>query len=314
MIIPKSLKIGDTIGVIAPSSPIVGDNIEELNQAKKIIENLGFKVKYSKNIFSNTNNYSATAKEKADDINEMFADKDIKMIWCAKGGNNSNSTFGYIDYDNIKRNPKIICGFSDITSLTNMITEKTGLVTFSGTNFKTVATDETDYSLKEALKRFVDGSLELGEKEDEYQTIQAGIAEGQLIGGNLNLTSGMVAGKYSINFKNKILFLEELGFETEPAMASNFLYYMKQNGVFEQIKGIWLGNYTHESGIKLEDILLDTIGDEFKGPIIKSENFGHIDKKTVIPIGTMARIDTNKEKKIELIENCINKYIPKLLT
>ena len=194
MIIPEKLKIGDTIGVIAPSSPIIGDNVEELNQAKKIIENLGFKVKYSKNIFSNTNNYSATAKEKADDINEMFADKDIKMIWCAKGGNNSNSTFGYIDYDNIKRNPKIICGFSDITSLTNMITEKTGLVTFSGTNFKTVATDETDYSLKEALKRFVDGSLELGVQGEEYRTIKQGVEEGQLIGGNLNLTSGMVAG------------------------------------------------------------------------------------------------------------------------
>lgn len=306
MIIPKSLKIGDTIGVIAPSSPIVGDNIEELDQAKEIIEKLGFKVKYSKNIFSNTNNYSATATEKSDDINEMFADKEVKMIWCAKGGNNSNSTFEYIDYDNIKKNPKIICGFSDITSLTNMITEKTGLVTFSGTNFKTVATDETDYSLKEILKRFVDGSLELGEKEDEYQTIQAGITEGQLIGGNLNLTSGMVAGKYSINFKNKILFLEELGFETEPAMASNFLYYMKQNGVFDKVKGIWLGNYTHESGIKLENILLDTIGDEFKGPIIKSENFGHIDKKTVIPIGTMARIDTNRDVKIELLENCLS--------
>lgn len=305
MIIPEKLKIGDTIGVIAPSSPIVGDNIEELNTAKEIIENLGFKVKYSKNIFSNTNNYSATAREKADDINEMFADKDIKMIWCAKGGNNSNSTFEYIDYDNIKKNPKIICGFSDITSLTNMITEKTGLITFSGTNFKTVATDETDYSLKEVLKRFVDGSLELGVKGEEYKIIQQGVAEGQLIGGNLNLTSGMVAGKYSIDFTDKILFLEELGFETEPAMVSNFLYYMKQNGIFNKVKGIWLGNYTHESGIKLEDILLDTIGAEFGGPIIKSENFGHIDKKTVIPIGTKARIDTNNDRKIELVENCI---------
>ena len=137
--------------------------------------------------------------------------------------------------------------------------------------------------------------------------IQQGVAEGQLIGGNLNLTSGMVAGKYSIDFTNKILFLEELGFETEPAMASNFLYYMKQNGVFEKVKGIWLGNYTHESGIKLEDILLDTIGNEFNGPIIKSENFGHIDKKTVIPIGTMARIDTNRDVKIELLENCLSR-------
>ena len=106
-------------------------------------------------IIANTNKYSATAEEKANDINEMFADKEVKMIWCAKGGENSNSVFDYINYDIIRQNPKIICGYSDITSLTNIITEKTGLITFSGTNFKTIATDETDYSLKEALKRFI---------------------------------------------------------------------------------------------------------------------------------------------------------------
>ena len=145
-IIPNKLKKGNTIGVIAPSNPIIGDNVEELEQARKIVEKDGFKIKYSKNLFSNTNGYSATAIEKAEDINEMFADKEVKMIWCAKGGENSNSTFEYIDYEIIKQNPKIICGYSDITSLTNMITEKTGLVTFSGTNFKTIATDETDYS------------------------------------------------------------------------------------------------------------------------------------------------------------------------
>ena len=308
MIIPEKLRIGDIIGVVAPAGPIINDNIEEIKKAKEIIEQLGFKVKFSKNLFSNTNGYSASAKEKAKDINEMFRNKKVKMIWCAKGGNNSNTTFEYLDYETIKQNPKIICGFSDITSITNMITEKTGLVTFSGTNFKTVATDETDYSLKEALKRFVDGSLELGEYQEGYKTIQSGVTEGMLIGGNLNLIRGMVAGKYSIDFTDKILFLEELGFETPPALASNFLYYMKQNGVFDKVKGIWLGNYTHESGIKLEDILLDVIGNEFNGPIIKSENFGHIDTKTVIPIGTKAKIDTNQEIKIKLLENCVKNY------
>ena len=307
MIIPEKIKIGDTIGVVAPSNPIIEENIEEINRAKEIIENLGFKVKFSKNLFANTNGYTATAKEKAEDINEMFADKEVKMLWCAKGGENSNSTFEYLDYNIIKENPKIICGYSDITSLTNMITEKTGLVTFSGTNFKTIATDATDYSLKEALKRFVDGSLELGKTEQGYQTIQSGVAEGQLIGGNLSLTRGMVVGKYSIDFTDKILFLEELGFETGPAMVSNYLYYMKQNGVFDKVKGIWIGNYIHESGIKLEDIVVDVIGNEFKGPIIKSENFGHTETKTVIPIGTKARIDTNQEIKIELLENCVNR-------
>lgn len=305
MIIPNKLKKGDTIGVVAASNPIIGDNIEEIKKAKEIVEKDGFKVKFSKNLFSNTNGYSATAKEKAEDINFMFADKEVKMIWCAKGGENANSVFEYLDYNLIKNNPKIICGYSDITSITNIITSKTGLVTFSSTNFKTIATDETNYSYKEAMKRFVEGSLELGKDGEEYHTIQEGVTEGELIGGNLSLIRSMVAGKYKIDFKDKILFLEELGFETGPALASNYLYYMKQNGVFEKIKGLWIGNYEHESGVSLEKIIEDIIGNEYKIPIIKSNNFGHIESKTVIPIGTRARIDTSKKSKIELIEKCV---------
>lgn len=300
MIFPEKLQKGDTIGVVAPSNPIIGENIKEIEKAKEIIEKLGFKVKYSKNLFSNTNGYSSTAKEKAQDINDMFADKDVKMIWCAKGGENSNSTFEYLDYNLIKENPKIICGYSDITSITNMITEKTGLITFSGTNFKTIATDETDFSLKEIIKIFVDGNTELGNQED-YTILQEGEAKGRLIGGNLSLIRGMVAGKYSIDFKNKILFLEELGIETGPALVSNYLYYMKQNRIFEQIKGLWIGSYEHESGISLEKIVFDVIGHDYKIPIIKSNNFGHIENKIVIPIGAEAEMTfKNNVKKIEV--------------
>ena len=305
MLIPQKLKKEYVIGVVAPSNPIIEENIEELEQAKKIIEDAGFKVKYSKNLFSNTNGYSSTAREKAEDINEMFRDKNVKMIWCAKGGENSNSTFEYLDYELIKNNPKIICGYSDITSLTNIITAKTGLVTFSGTNFKTIATDETNYSYNEVMKRFVDGSLEIGLEGEKYKTLKEGVAEGELIGGNLSLTRGLVSGKYSIDFTDKILFLEELGFETMPSLVSNYIYYMKQNGVFDKIKGLWIGNYEHESGISLEKVILDVLNNEYNFPIIKSNNFGHTETKTVIPIGTKARIDTKNERKIELIEKCV---------
>lgn len=305
MIIPNKLKKGDTIGVVAPSNPIVGDNVEEIMRAKEKVEKDGFKVEFSKNLFSNTNGYSSTAKEKAEDLNYMFSNKEIKMIWCAKGGENSNSTFEYLDYDIIRKNPKIICGYSDITSLTNIITAKTGVVTFSGTNFKTIATDETEYSLNEVLNRLANASLEFGNTLEGYKTIKDGMAEGKLIGGNLSLTRAMVAGKYNIDFADKILFLEELGLETGPALVSNYLYFMKQNEIFKKIKGIWLGNYTHESGITLEKILIDTIGDEFKGPIIKSENFGHIENKTVIPIGINAKINTSEKIKIKILEKCV---------
>ena len=115
----------------------------------------------------------------------------------------------------------------------------------------------------------------------------------------------MVCGKYSLDFTDKILFIEELGFESDPNLVNNDLYYMKQNGVFDKIKGIWVGNYEHESGIALEKILLDVLDGEYSFPIIKSNNFGHCDKKTVIPIGTKARIDTAKDKKIILLEECV---------
>lgn len=305
MILPERLKIGDIIGVVAPSNPVIDENIEEVKKAKDIVENDGFRVLFSKNLFSNTNQYTATAKEKAEDINDMFRNKDVKMIWCAKGGNNSNSVFEYLDFELIKQNPKIICGYSDITSLTNIIHEKTGLVTFSATNFKTIATDETDYSYKEVINRFVNCSLEFGKEKSGYKTIREGIVEGELVGGNLSLTTQLVSGKYKINFKDKILFIEELGFESSPVLVSNNLYYMKQNGVFDKIKGLWIGNYEHESNIELEKIVLDVIGDDYNFPIIKSNNFGHIETKTVIPIGTKARIDTTKEVKIELLEKCV---------
>lgn len=304
MIIPNKLNIGDTIGVVAPSDPIIGENVDEIMLAKKKVEEKGFKVEFSKNLFSNSLGYSSSAKEKADDINYMFANKDIKMIWCAKGGENSNCTFEYLDYDLIKENPKIICGYSDITSITNIITAKTGIVTFSGTNFKTIATDETDFSFNEAIKRFVDCDTNLGKPQD-YKVLKKGVATGKLVGGNLSLIRGLVEGKYKIDFNDKILFIEELGFETGPCLTYNYLYYMKQNGVFDKISGLWIGNYNHESNISLEQIVFDVIGDKYNFPIIKSNNFGHIEEKIVIPIGTNAKIDTDTEEKIILLENCV---------
>ena len=308
MIKPNKLNKGDYIGVVAPSSPIIGERKDDIDKAKEFIEKQGFKVKYSKNLFFNTNDYSATAKEKAEDINNMFKDKKVKMIWCASGGANSNSTFEYLDYEAIKQNPKIICGYSDITSLINIIHEKTELVTFSGMNFRTIVRDEDKFSFNEVINRFVNGSLGIGSpnEENEYKTIREGTTEGELVGGNLFLTKGLVSGKYNINFENKILFMEELGLESDPATVSSSLYFMKQNGIFNKIRGIWLGNYNHESGIPLEKIVEDVLENEYSFPIIKSNNFGHVYKQTVIPIGVKAKIDTTKQIKIELLETCIN--------
>lgn len=305
MFVPKKLTRGDTVAIIAPNSPILDKDKEYIEESKKMLESVGLNVEFSRYSYSNSTGYGATAKEKALDLNECFANPKYKALICAKGGANCNSVFEYLDYNLISRNEKILCGFSDSTSITNMITEKTGLITFNGPTFKSFSSWDTDYSFKKFVKRFMEGDMSLYDEDDDLEIINSGKGIGELIGGNLSLTARMSAGEYKLNFHNKILFLEELGFESEPEMCSGNLYYMKQNGVFDQINGIWVGNYEHEMGIPLEKIILDVLDGEYNFPIIKSNNFGHIDKKIVIPVGSVAKIDTNSDIKIELIEKCV---------
>lgn len=306
--IPSKLKKGDTIGVIAPSNYIEKDDLEYINASIALMEASGFKVKFGKYVFEDTLGYGTSPEKRAADINWAFTDDEVKAIMCVKGGEDSNTALDHIDYKMIKNHPKIICGFSDNTSILNAIHEKTGLVTYHGPTFKSLTSWETGYAYKQFIKTFAENteSLIMGEPEDEYTTIQAGQATGELVGGNLSLFTKLVCGKYAVNLQDKILFLEELGFEAAPEMVNSNIYYLKQNGVFDKIAGLWIGNYEHPSKISLEKIVMNAIGDEYKFPIIKSDNFGHIDKKIIIPIGTKAEINTNEKIKIKLVEKCVD--------
>lgn len=302
------LKKGDKIGLISPSSILKEkEDLEVLEKSVQTMESMGFKVEKGKYAFSNETGYGATAKHKAEDINEMFANPEVKAIFSTTGGENSISTFDYIDFENIKKNPKIICGFSDTTSILNEINFQTGLVTFQGPSFKSISSGETNYRLKSVVDRFIKNKNNLFYEEDknEIKVIREGQAEGELVGGNSTLTTDLISGKYKINFKNKILMLEDLAYESMPAKVSHDFYKMKQEGIFEEISGIWLGNY--ESEIPIEQILLDTIEDiNFNKPIIKSENFGHSEKKIVTPIGCKAKINTSQFPYITLQESFLN--------
>ena len=235
----EKIKKGDTIGVIAPSSRIDEDDLEPINNSVLLMESTGLKVKFAKNAFKNTLGYGATPQEKAEDINEIFADKDVKLIFCVSGGFNSNATFEYLNYDVIKNNPKPLCGFSDSTSIENIIYAKTGIITFNGATFKALTSWETPYAYDEVVKRFMHGDMSLGKEDDDYIEIKPGIAEGILVGGNLSLVNEMSSGKYCIDFTDKLLFIEEFCLETPPELAFNYLYNMKQNGVFDKIKNLF---------------------------------------------------------------------------
>ncbi len=296
----NKLKKGDTIGVVNPSDRINDDDIPEIKEAERLLKERGYNVVFGKNVYKNTTGYGASAKEKAEDINYMYANKNIKAIMSVKGGFNSNSVYEYLDLNVIKENNKIICGYSDSTSYINYIHSKTGNIGFIGPNFKSLNSPDTNYySLNEMLKRFENNYYDLATDENEFRVIKDGQAEGALIGGNLSLITELVD---EIDFTNKILFLEEFSFESPSAMVSNYLYKLRQKGVFKRISGIWLGNY--EGDISIEKILLDTIEDmNLNIPIIKTDNFGHIERKITVPLGVKAKISNGK---ISLIENYLN--------
>jgi muramoyltetrapeptide carboxypeptidase len=308
-LLADALKPGDTIGIVSPSNTIDDDDdYQAIEQSMKWAESQGLKVVKGKYFGINKTGYGLTGKQKAEELNEMFANKDVKAIFAVRGGENSNAAFDYLDWETIKNNPKIIMGFSDTTSLLNEINYQTGLVTFSGPTFKRLY--ESEYSKKSVVDRLINKDLKLATEEDysECEVIREGKAEGELVGSNLTLTSDLIFGKYKIDFKDKILVMEDLGWESIPGIVSHNLYKMRAEGIFDEIAGIWIGNYESDSGITLEQILMDTLADvEFNKPIIKTNNFGHSDKNQVVPIGVKAKIDTSAEKPyIFLQENCLN--------
>ena len=308
-LLADALKPGDTIGLVSPSNTIDDDeDYQAIEQSIKWAESQGLRVVKGKYFGINKTGYGLTGKQKAEELNEMFANKDVKAVFAVRGGENSNAAFDYLDWETIKNNPKIIMGFSDTTSLLNEINYQTGLVTFSGPTFKRLY--ESEYSKKSVVDRLINKDLKLATEEDysECEVIREGKAEGELVGSNLTLTSDLIFGKYKIDFKDKILVMEDLGWESIPGIVSHNLYKMRAEGIFDEIAGIWIGNYESDSGITLEQILMDTLADvEFNKPIIKTNNFGHSDKNQVVPIGIKAVIDTTAEKPyIFLQENCLN--------
>lgn len=276
----KKLKAGDYIGLISPSNCIEEEDKKDIKESINLLKNKGYNVVFAKNAYKNTTGYGASAKEKAEDIHEMYENKKVKAILTIKGGFNSNSVFDYLDLDLIKANNKILCGYSDATSYINYIQAKTGNSCFIGPNLKSLNSWETDYSFKEMLNHFENGNFDLLCQDDEVRCIYKGNAKGKLIGGNLSLITNLID---ELDFENKILFLEELAFESPAAMVSNHLYRLKQKGIFNKLSGIWLGNYDGEYSI--EKILIDTISDlKLDIPIIKTNNFGHTERKMTIPI------------------------------
>lgn len=315
---PKSLAVGQTVGLIAPSSPSRDD--DDVRMAAEVLESLGFRVRESANLYRRHGYLAGSDAERAADLNAMFADETVDAIFALHGGYGASRLLPLLDYDCIRRNPKVLLGYSDITALLNGIFTQTGLITFHG---KVAAGNFTDYTLAEFKKILMAGTEELVigaapsfapqlgrvDRENRLVRLAPGYAEGQLMGGNLTLLSHLIGTPYAPDFSGKILFLEDVG--ESVYRIDRMLTQLLLAGQLQQVAGIVLGKFTdckptYSSGssLSLSEVLIERCTN-LGVPVLRGLMIGHIEDQTVVPVGCKAALNVD-EGRLTLLETPCN--------
>ena len=313
--IAKRVKKGDTIGIIAPSNPITQDRRYLLDNAIRKLKDLGLNVVLSENCLK-VDKYRISAGEpeaRAEDLNAMFSDKNIDAIWCAHGGETANQILELIDYENIKKNPKVFLGMSDIDVLHLAIHQKTGMVVFNSSDPKSGRDLDLDleYTWNSFIERMFNCSKEIP-VSSERKCVRKGVAEGKLLGCNLASIIKLAGTQYFPDFSGTILFVE--GYTAGMNHIIWKLEMLKQLGVFDKIKGIVIGyiygfqseEWREKNNItaEFEDIVLD-ITKGYAFPILKTNDFGHRCPNCFLPIGAKVRLDA-ANKQIQIIDDFLD--------
>lgn len=301
---PSRLRVGDVIGIVAPSTPTDAVLHAQVEQGVAFLRELGFEVRFAPHVGARTLRYAASGAEKAADLHAMFADPEVKAILCAQGGVTANASLSFLDWDLIREHPKPFIGISDITVLLNAITTRTGLVTYHGDDLMWgFGRGTTDYNRSEFLSTFVDGRVGLIPANRRRTTLRGGTAEGRLWGGNLTCLLKLAGTPYWPDLDGAILFLEDIGLE--PDRCDCELTQLMHMGIFNRISGALIGymdgqDGSAEPGLTLGDMLL-RLTPQHRFPVLKTEDFGHNCPNTVLPVGVLARLDAD-EQSLSLLE------------
>lgn len=318
------LKPGDTIGIFSPSSPITANMPKRFQRGKAYLESKGFKIKEGSLTGKKDFYRSGSIQERVEEFNALIKDPEVKCIMSTIGGMNSNSMLPYIDYDSLKKNPKIIIGYSDVTAILLAIYEKCRIPTFYGpalvASFGELQpyVDMTfdyfenillkDYSVPYLLPtpeiwtdEFINWAEQNRSKKEvsnELLTLKPGKVEGRVIGGNLNTIQGFWASEYMPEIKEgDILYIEDS--LKDIATVERSFSFLLVNGIFDKVSGIILGKHElfndMETGRKPYEVLLEVLGDR-ELPILAEFDCCHTHPMITLPLGSKVLLDaTNKQ-------------------
>lgn len=318
------LNKGDTIAVFSPSSPATVYARKRFERAKEFIRSKGFQVKEGKLTGRSDAYRSGSIKERAEELNELLYDSEVKCIMSAIGGMNSNSILPYIDYEHFKKHPKVIIGYSDMTAILLAIYAKTGIPTYYGPamvasfgEFPPFVEETFEYfedvlikdlvlpfsfkTPKQWTEEFIPWEeQERGKKGEKNQlvTVHGGTARGRLIGGNLNTMQGIWNTEYMPTIqKGDILLIEDS--LKEAATIERSFSLLKCSAVFDRIGGLILGKHEKfndlETGRKPYEILKEVMG-EVSFPVLAEFDCCHTHPMLTMPIGAVVELDADNQK------------------
>lgn len=321
IIIPEKLKKGDEIRVIAPARSLSLISKEIKKEAVSRLEEQGYLVTFSKNCEEDDIFGSSSVESRINDIHDAFRDKSVKAIFTVVGGFNSNQLLKYLDYDLIRNNPKIICGYSDITALNNAIFKKTGLVSYIGPHFSTWGMKKGfDYTLEYFNKCLaiqgpykVEESLNWSDdtwfldqenrnfiKNDGAVIINEGFAEGVSIGGNLCTLNLLQGTEFMPDISDSVLFIEDddqAGDLFSVEFDRNLQSLIDQPN-FNKVRGIIIGRFQRKTDINIDKLkyIISTKKELNNIPVVSYMNFGHTSPLITLPIGGQIKINAKNNK------------------
>lgn len=299
---PERLNRGDTVALVATSFPM---GKEIVQQCTEVLEKEGYQVKVARCLREGKNfhNYLAgDGKSRAEDLNKMFADKEVKAIFCIRGGYGSSHLMKYLDFNLIRQNPKIFIGYSDVTNLNVALNQFCGVVTFHGPMVYSNMLKSYDAYTKESLYRALDmrDCMEFQNPQGvEYDVIREGKAQGVITGGNISVLARGIGSFFQVDTRGKILFLEEIE-ESIPSIDM-MITQMEYAGIMKDVKGILFGNFTqcnndrYDASYKIDQFLHDRMKD-YTIPIMSHIQSGHDAPMGTIPMGTVCCMDTEHKK------------------
>ena len=294
---PPKLRKGEAVGVIAPAGPVTPS---EIQPGINLLESFGYKVIVSPHLYQREGYVAGDDETRLEDLNSMLDDGDIKVIFCARGGYGTMRLLEQIDFELIRRNPKIIVGYSDITALLLAIYKKTGLVTFHGTMLK-----EFSKNRNRNLESFLD--LVSSEKMCKVNLgkgirLVPGHAEGTLLGGNLSLICHLLGTPFMPSLKKSILFVEE---KEEPLYRiDRMMTHLRLSGELKGLVGLIAGTFEGCGDISsINRVLVDTVSD-LHIPVVSGLPVGHGLENISLPLGVQASLDT-EAMILSITEPCV---------